>query len=273
MRITILGGGVMGEIITRSILNKHIVESDQLVIADIDESKRRRLSKNYGVKTAKSAVRNMDKTDLLIICLKPQGCGNILENLRGRIKKDALVISSMAGIGIKSLQTLLGHKNIVRSMPNIPARIGEGMTVWYSEKNIPHLQILLSKMVFQSFGKELEVFDENMIDAATAISGSGPAYIFYVAEKLISASESLGFGHKESLRMIRQTFQGAMDLWDETSLSPGHLRQMVTSEKGTTEAAISCFEKLGTGAVFNEGVNAAYKRAKELGKETGRIKK
>ena len=268
MKITIIGGGVMGEIITRSILNKNIATSQQIIVIEIDDAKRKHFSKKYEVKTTKSAKKAICKSNLIILCLRPQGTQKILKELKGHIESSALVISIMAGIEIKDLKNLIDHKHIIRSMPNISSRIGKGMTVWYASTTIPLLELLLAKMIFQSFGLEEQVYDEKLINAATAISGSGPAYIFYLAEKFIKSSESLGFSHKESQRMIKQTFQGAMDLWDETNLSPHTLRKMVTSKKGTTDAAIKSFEKSDTGSVMNNAVKAAYNRSKELGKET-----
>jgi len=267
LKISIIGGGVMGEIITRSILNQQIAKPSEMMVVDINASKRRILKKKYLVGTSKSALKAVLGSDVVILCLKPQGSNQVLTTLKGKIKSDALVISIMAGIKLGSLEAWLNHRNIVRSMPNISSRIGEGMTVWFANKNVQTLHLLLAQMIFQSFGKELRAIDENLIDSATAVSGSGPAYIFYIAEKLIKASIDLGFDAKESLKLIRQTFQGAMDLWDETALSPTTLREMVTSEKGTTDAAIKTFDRLKAGEVLTKGVQAAFKRAKELGNQ------
>lgn len=272
MRVAIIGGGVMGEIIARSLVQKHVITNDQIVIAEISPERRKELSSRYGFHVIEKSTEAVKDVDLAIICVKPQSAGESLPPLRGLLKPEALVISIMAGVKLNVLQEMLGHSNIVRSMPNIPAQIGEGMTVWMADGNVPDLQLLLAKMVFQAFGLELQVKTDDMVDAATAVSGTGPAYIFYVAEKLIESSKMLGFSDEQSQRLIRQTFQGAMNLWDKTGKHPEKLREMVTSAKGTTAAAMKKFDDLDTGKNFKEAVNAAYKRAKELGESVSGFK-
>lgn len=262
----------MGELIARSLLDRNILNEEQLVIAEISPYRREELGKKYKFLVVSDAVYAAHGADLVILCVKPQSAAETMTALKGKIKPSALVISIMAGVALKTLQEGLSHKTVVRSMPNIASRIGMGMTVWMADEDIPDLELLLAKVVFQSFGRELRVDSDDLLDAATAVSGTGPAYIFYVAEKLIESSRSLGFSLEQSKWLVNQTFLGAMEMWERTKEEPEKLRLMVTSKKGTTEAAIKRFEELKTGEVFKEAVGAAYRRAKELGEEVSRLK-
>jgi pyrroline-5-carboxylate reductase len=173
----------------------------------------------------------------------------------------------MAGIRRRVLKEGLAHDRIIRSMPNLAAKISQGMTVWISGDKVQTADRLMAKMIFQSFGRDFEVNEEDRLDAATAVSGSGPAYVYYLAEALMEAAIDLHFTAEEALKMVHQTFLGAMELWAETKESPGLLRQKVTSKNGTTHAAVKQFEKNKLKAKFIEGVRAAYERSLELGKD------
>ena len=158
----------------------------------------------------------------------------------------------------------LGHPLVIRSMPNLPARIGEGVTVWRAAHAVPQRLRVLARMFFLSLGREVEVDSEDLLDVATAVSGTGPAYIFFIAENLLEAARAHGFDEQRARRLVRQTFQGAMDLWAETGESPAVLRRKVTSKGGTTHAAVTYFQQHDIGGIFLAGVGQAYQRAKEL---------
>lgn len=267
MRIAIIGGGVMGELIARSLFERNIAAKEQVIIAEILEQRRQELKNRHNFQVVANQAEAVRNADLVILCVKPQSAKETMSALKGKIPTRALVISIMAGATLKTIQEGLSHRNVVRSMPNIASSIGMGMTVWMADESVPDLELLLAKVVFQSIGKELRVFDDDMVDAATAVSGTGPAYIFYVAEKLIESSQALGFDYEQSKWLVNQTFLGAMEMWKKTKEEPMKLRLMVTSEKGTTHAAVKKFEELKTGEIFRQAVNAAFKRAKELGGE------
>lgn len=265
MQLAIMGGGVMGEIMTAALLKHNLFSSDAITIIERNAVKREHLRKKYGVLAAASADKVLPHIEILILAIKPQNVAESLHACQAKLPKDALVISIMAGIQIKTLQDILQHKAIVRAMPNTPAKIGDGMTAWVASSAVSGVQKIVAKAVFQTFGCDLKVDSETMIDAATAVSGSGPAYIFYFAEKLIEAAMSLGFNSTDATRLIHQTFEGAMHLWVAENKSPKKLREMVTSKNGTTEAAITMFNQLNTGENFQEAVHAAFQRAQELG--------
>ena len=263
MNIGILGGGTMGEIIARALLQKEVVESEQIIVADPDPARREVLA-TLGVRITAESRDLAGTTDCLLVCVKPQSARKVLAPMHGTLPADTLVISIMAGIDLSFLSELLDHDAVVRSMPNLPARIGQGVTVWIASPAVPDRERLLARIVFQAMGREVEVADENLLDAATAVSGTGPAYIFYIAENLLDAARGFGFSEAQALKLVRQTFRGAMDLWAETGEAPDELRRKVTSKGGTTHAAVTAFQERDIGGIFRAGVTRARDRAREL---------
>ena len=266
MKIGIIGCGVMGEIIAGALIRKAIIEKSELIASNRSEEKRKAINAAFGIKTTGNNHEVLDFADLIICCVKPQNAHDLFNELRGKLNDHQFVISIMAGIRIEALQNELQHKKIIRSMPNLTARIAEGMTVWMASKEIENFQKMIAKMIFQSFGKEIEVFTEDLLNSATAISGTGPAYIYYFAEHLMKAALDLGFNNKDVHKLVKQTFTGAMDLWNESNEEPEALRLKVTSKGGTTEAATKFLNTANVGKLFQEGVRTAYERSKELGK-------
>jgi pyrroline-5-carboxylate reductase len=263
VRIGILGGGTMGEIITRALIAKEIVRPADIVIAEMHAERREHLAA-HGVGLTAKAAALADGCDLLLLCVKPQDASAALAPLAGRLPADSAAVSIMAGIDLAFLAEHLAHPAVIRSMPNLPSRIGAGVTVWISAPAVPDRLRVISRMVFQALGKEVEVTDEGLLDAATAVSGTGPAYIFYIAENLLSAALDFGFDEGQALKLVRETFRGAMNLWAETGESPAELRRKVTSKGGTTHAAVTHFQEADIAGIFLAGVRRAHARAKEL---------
>ena len=161
----------------------------------------------------------------------------------------------------------MNHQALVRVMPNIPAQVGEGMNVYYAEPGVTPVQLAAVEALLKASGEAMAVRSEDAIDAATAVSGSGPAYVFYMAEHWMKQAESLGFTAEEAARLVQQTLLGATVLWKEVKLPVATLRQQVTSKGGTTAAALESFENRAVGASLREGIEKAYRRAKELAKQ------
>jgi len=253
----------MGEIIARALLKREVVQPEQILVAELRPERREELS-HLGVSVTKDMHELLEQSSFLLVCVKPQNAKRALAPLRGTIPARTLVISIMAGIDLAFLSDLLDHPLVIRSMPNLPARIGEGVTVWTAAEAVPDRDRVLTRAVFQAMGREVEVQDEGLLDAATAVSGTGPAYIFYIAENLLEAARGFGFSEAQSLKLVRETFRGAMDLWAETGEAPDELRRKVTSKGGTTHAAVTTFQERDIGGIFREGVTRARDRAREL---------
>ncbi len=266
MKIGIIGAGVMGEVITDALTLKEVFAPEDIMLSDIGRGRLDGLEKRFGVQTTMENEELLDHSDVVVICVKPQNAEPVLRPLKGRFRPDQLLISIMAGVSSDTLARLTGHECIVRSMPNIPARIGQGMTVWTASGSVSDHFAMVAKMIFQAFGRELQLDEENMVDAATAVSGSGPAYLFYVAENLVKSGVELGFTEAQSHRLVEQTILGAMNLWSTSGEKASALRQNVTSRGGTTEAALKTFQKHNTPEIFVDALQSAYKRAKELRK-------
>lgn len=264
MKIGIIGAGVMGEVITSSLLKKNVVSAEEIMLSDLEDARLEKIKEAYGTATTKDNLALVDFADIVIFSVKPQKAREMMERLHGGFREEQVIVSIMAGVSLDTLRRVTGHSALVRSMPNIPARIGEGMTVWMASGEVGDGMRMIVKMIFQAFGLETFVHDEDLIDAATAVSGTGPAYIFYVAELLMKAAMELGFSGGDAQRMAQQTFRGAMDLWRDLGVEPGELRRAVTSKGGTTAAALKSFERRNTQDIFIEAIRAAYIRAGQL---------
>ncbi len=266
MKIGLIGAGVMGEVIADSLTRKEVFSPEEVMLSDIGRGRLDGLEKRFGVLTTMENEDLLAFADVVAVCVKPQNAEVVLRPLKGLFRSDQLLISIMAGVSMDTLTRLTGHERIVRSMPNLPARIGQGMTVWMASPGVSDRLAMVAKMIFQAFGRDLRVDREDLIDAATAVSGSGPAYLFYVAENLVKSGVELGFTEAQSHRLVEQTILGAMNLWSTSGEKASALRQNVTSRGGTTEAALKTFQKHGTPEIFVDALKSAFTRAEELRK-------
>jgi len=265
MQLGILGAGTMGEIIARALLDREIFRRSEIVLVEQNAERCQALGE-LGVQIT-AATEALHACDVVLLCVKPQNARAALAPLAGRLGEQALVISIMAGIELADLAAYVDHPFVVRAMPNLPARIGEGITVWKSAEAVPDRLRMIARMVFLSLGREVEVEQEPLINAATAVSGTGPAYIFYIAENLLQAALGFGFAEDQAHKLVQETFRGAMDLWASTGEPPDELRRKVTSKGGTTHAAVTHFQQHDVAGIFRAGVERAAARARELAEE------
>lgn len=219
-----------------------------------------------GTKLTKSLEDGLRRAQVVLLAVKPQDGKIALANMRGLIPSSAILISIMVGATLKGLERESGHTKIIRAMPNMPAQIGLGMTVWCATRVIQAAQKKLVQKLFESFGEAQEVKQEQLVDVATAISGSGPAYVFALAEYMTAAGIQLGLTHADAQRLATQTLLGASQLLKESGEDPGLLRQKVTSKKGTTEAAFKVFANKQTKQIYIAALKAAFARTKKVSK-------
>ncbi len=212
---------------------------------------------------AQSLDELIANSDILLLAVKPQNASELFDEMRGRIASRT-IISIMAGIQMSTIARGLETSRIIRAMPNMPARIGKSMTVWTAHKEVSGEEKEAARQLFSLMGRELEVVSEDKIDAATAISGSGPAYVFLLAESLEAAALHLGFSAEESGLLVRETLRGASELYAGTNESPAVLRGAVTSQGGTTAAAMEILDPAAFMHLWQRAVKSAYGRAKEL---------
>lgn len=255
-QVAIIGGGVMG-----SALAHAIIKADtgyQLLVCDRDIEKLKKITDTYvGVETT-ADLSLCASTDIVFLAVKPQDFASILINFN----KDALLCSIMAGVSIESLRRF-GTSKIVRMMPNTPAQVGVGFMAWTTTDVVTQNEKKFLEKILSCMGKHLYVGQEDDINKATAISGSGPAYFFTMLLAFIDAAQNLGFLREDATAMVTQTMRGANALIDEkTDLS--QLIQQVASKGGTTEAALAVFKESKIDKIWEMAIRAAYKRAKEL---------
>ena len=267
----------MAEAIIAGLLAKNLVKSDQIVASHPREERREELQRKYGIRlfeynrdaviAAASEKENQASASIVILTVKPQRLNLILGQLRDVVRPEHLVISIVAGARIETIGESLQHRAIVRAMPNTPAQIGEGMTVWTATPEVPAAQQAQIHVLFAALGHEMHVEEERMIDMATALSATGPTYTFLVMEALIDAGVHLGFSRHVAEELVLQTMLGSVLFGRKSRKHPAELRNMVTSPGGTSAEAIYQMEKGGLRTVLSKAVWAAYQRATALGKK------
>jgi pyrroline-5-carboxylate reductase len=263
MRIAFIGGGAMGEAIVKCLLAKKVVASQDMVVSDISPLRRELLSREYRVNTFADNRKAVVNADLIILAVKPQNLVEVMGEIKG-LALEQLVLSIVAGATLSSLCQGLNHSSIIRAMPNMPAQIGEGMTIWTATAETEQQQKELAQAVLGTLGEEIYVADEKYLSMATALSGSGPAYVFLFIEVLVDAGVHIGLPRDIAQELVIQTILGSTRTVEKTGKHPADLRNMVTSPGGTTTEALLQLEKGGFRALLLEAVAAAYKKAERL---------
>ncbi len=266
MKVSFIGGGNMGEAMLAALLKKRLVKPQNITVSDINPVRRQHLQKKYSINTTADNLKALDGADVVILAIKPQNLAEVMAEIGGSLQPRQLVLSIIAGARIKTLRRGLKHQRIVRAMPNTPAQIGEGITVWTTTRQVTEKQNRQACTILGAMGQEIYTNNEKHLDMATAISGSGPAYFFFFAEALTAAAKNLGLPQEIAEKLVRQTMFGAARLLQQSGKAPAELRQMVTSPGGTTAAAIQRFEAGSFTKLVQEAAKAAHKRARELGK-------
>jgi pyrroline-5-carboxylate reductase len=265
MKIAFIGGGNMGEAILAAVLEKGLSTPGDVCIGDVSEERCQRLRNHYGVAVTESNKEAVVKKDVVILAVKPQNLPDVMTGLNGCFSSNQLVLSIVAGVKVDTLCQGLGHGHVVRAMPNTPARVGFGMSAWTVAAGVAEEQKRQAQVILNAMGREIYFGDEVYLDMATAVSGSGPAYFFLLAEALVDAAVRIGLPRKEAGELVSQTMLGSAYLIQKSDKAAAELRQDVTSRGGTTERAMQVFEEGGFAGLVNDAVRAAYNRARELG--------
>ena len=255
----------MGEAIIAGAAHNGVAAPGDIAVSELIAARREYLSKTYGVETSDSAERAVTGSEIVVLAVKPQEFATAGKALAGGLNGSQTVISIMAGVTIEAIRSTLKHEVIVRAIPNTPAQIGEGMTVWTATPAVSEVARESVRGILNVLGYELYVADEKYVDMATAVSSSGPAYIFLVIEALIDAAVHIGLRRDMAVPMVIQTVLGAARYAQETGKHPAELRNQVTSPGGTTTEGLLALEEAGLRAAFTTAVEAAYEKAKRLG--------
>ncbi len=242
-------------------------EAAQVIGSDPRAERREDLAARLGIRVSGSNREAVEAADVVVLAIKPQMLLEVGREISEALRADQLVISILAGPTTKALRNVLRHEAIVRAMPNTPAQLGKGMTVWCATPQVNERQREQAAALLRSLGKELEVEDEKYVSMSTAVSGTGPAYVFLVMEALIDAAVHLGFPRHIAHDLVIETLLGGTLLAQASGDHPAYLRNMVTSPAGTSAAAIAEMEKGRLRTVLSEAVFAAYRRTEEIGSE------
>ncbi len=264
--IGLIGSGAMGEAIIAGLVRNRVTTPEKILASGPRPERGAELEAAYGIQVFTDNCAAARPADVVILSVKPQKLARVLAGLKDQIRPDALVLSIVAGASIQTLQTGLNHATIVRAMPNTPAQIGEGMTVWTSSPSISDEQCAIAQQILGALGTELFVEEESYLDMATALSGSGPAYIFLFMEALVDAGVHLGFPRRISEQLVIETILGSVHYYKSRKIHPAALRNEVTSPGGTSAAALYYLDKAGFRTAISRAVWAAYERSQELGK-------
>jgi pyrroline-5-carboxylate reductase len=268
--IAFIGGGVMAEAMIGGLIRGELVGPDHVFVGEPHENRRAALQSRYQIHATTDNREAAAAAKLVVLSIKPQVLTRVLPELKGRLHDAQLLISIIAGGRIATLSEGLHHGAIVRSMPNTPAQVGAGMTVWTCTPVVSELQRRQAAAVFQALGKEIFVDDEKYLDMATAVSGTGPTYTFLVLEALIDAAVHLGFSRDVAHDIVIETMLGSIRYAQQSGKHPAELRNMVTSPGGTSAEAIYQMEKGALRTVLSKAVWAAYQKSRMLGESTGR---
>jgi pyrroline-5-carboxylate reductase len=263
--IATIGSGVMAEAMIAGLLRGRLVAPAQIVASHPRAERREQLAATHGVRVAASNVEAIEGADVIVLAIKPQMLARVGREIGPHLKAGQLVLSVLAGATTRALTVALDHTQVVRSMPNTPARLGKGMTVWFATPEVTPDQRAQAAALLGALGAQLEVDDEKLVAMATAVSGTGPTYVFLVMEALIDAAVHLGFPRHIAHDLVIETLEGSTLFAKQSGMHPAELRNMVTSPGGTSAAALHELESGRLRTVLSEAVWAAFRRTVELG--------
>jgi pyrroline-5-carboxylate reductase len=270
LTLSFIGSGVMAEAMISGILNNRLTAPDHIVASDPRQERVQELAGRYGVKPTTANREAVQAAEIVVLSVKPQVLPTVLQELHGVVKPHGLVLSIVAGARIGVMAAGLDHQAIVRAMPNTPAQIGEGMSVWTATAAVSGDQRRQGQSILQALGEEIYLEDENYLDMATALSGTGPAYVFLFMEAMIDAGVHLGFSRRIAQQLVLQTVRGSVDFARQSVAHPAELRNMVTSPGGTSAEALYQLEKGGFRTVLSRAIWAAYQKSQYLGELSGK---
>ena len=259
--VAFVGSGTMAEAIIKAILDHNLVPQHQITGSDPRTDRGEELAARYGIHVTADNTAAVSQANIVILAVKPQTLPHVLPELRGKIPASAIVLSIVAGVNIGTLVDGLAHREVVRCMPNTPAQIGQGMAVWMATPETTAEQQEWVQSILQAMGSEVRVYEEKQLDMATAVSGTGPAYVFLVMEAMVDAAVHLGFARYVAKKLVFQTVLGSVLFAEQSGKHLAELRNMVTSPGGTSADAIYQMEKGSLRTVLSKAIWGAYQKS------------
>jgi pyrroline-5-carboxylate reductase len=267
MKVLVIGAGNMGLTYAEGMSKSKLLKRKNIMVLDSSEEKLKELNQISHFDTFSKLEDCVPAADIIFIAVKPYHAEQLFDRIKRLVKPEQILISIMAGTTIDSIKELTGLTKIIRAMPNLPAKVGKGLTSYVASPEVSRIELLTIESLLDTTGKSILVSDENFIDASTGISGSGPAYVFYFMQSMMEAALQMGFSENVSKILVSQTFTGAIELFNQNNLSPNSWMDKVASKGGTTRAALDSMDDNNVGELIKEAAFAAFERAVELGKE------
>ncbi|MEM0519481.1 MULTISPECIES: pyrroline-5-carboxylate reductase [Aequorivita] len=266
MKVLVIGAGNMGLTYAEGMAKSPLLNRRNLMIYDVSAEKISSLEKISHFDVFDNLEDCLPQADIVFIVVKPYHSDELFVKMKQMVNPDQVFISLMAGVTIETIQNSLNAKKVIRAMPNLPAKVGLGVTSFTESKDVTRVELLMVRNLLDTTGEAIHVENENFINASTGISGSGPAYVFYFMQSMMEAALKMGFSQNDSKILVTQTFEGAVKLFTEANISPNRWMEMVASKGGTTRAALDSMEDNNVNELIKEAAYAAFNRATELGK-------
>jgi pyrroline-5-carboxylate reductase len=267
MKVLVIGVGNMGLTYAEGMSKSRLLKKRNIMVLDKSEEKLKELDNIDHFDAFKELEDCVPKADIIFVAVKPYHANTLFNAMKTLVKPQQIIISIMAGVTIGSIKEITGLDKVVRAMPNLPAQIGKGLTSYVASPEVTRIEMLTVESLLDTTGKSVCVSNEQLIDASTGISGSGPAYVFYFMQSMMEAALQMGFSKNDSTLLVSQTFTGAVELFNQSNLSPNSWIKKVASKGGTTRAALDSMEGNNVNELIKEAAFAAFSRAVELGKE------
>lgn len=267
MKVLVIGAGNMGLTYAEGMAESPLLSKHKLRIFDTDPKKIKKLRKDVRFIVFDNLDDCLPKADIVFIAVKPYHSDDLFEQMKPKLNDQQLFVSLMAGVTIENIQQKLNVKKVIRTMPNLPAQVGKGVTSYTESEDISKVELIMVRNLLDTTGTSIHVDTEKFIDASTGISGSGPAYVFYFMQSMLEAALKMGFSDYDSKILVSSTFEGAIELFNQNDISPKSWIDKVASKGGTTQAAIDSMEDNNVKQLIQDAAYAAFDRAVELGKE------
>jgi len=267
MKVLVIGAGNMGLTYAEGMAASPFLNRRKLMVFDVSPD-RINLLQEMGIFDVYEDIEEcLPQADVIFLAVKPYHSEELFEKIKPLVNEGQIFVSLMAGVTIETIQQGLGIKKVVRTMPNLPAQVGKGITSYTEAAEVSKVELIMVRNLLDTTGKSIRVKNEKFIDASTGISGSGPAYVFYFMQSMMEAALKMGFSENDSKVLVSQTFEGAVELFNQNSISPNTWMERVASKGGTTRAALDSMDDNNVKELIKEAAYAAFDRAVELGKE------
>jgi pyrroline-5-carboxylate reductase len=267
MKVLVIGAGNMGLTYAEGMSKSKLLKKRNIMMLDKSDEKLEELHQISHFDAFRELEDCVPQADIIFVAVKPHHAEELFKKIHPMVTSDQILISIMAGVTLGVMQEFSGVKKVIRAMPNLPAKVGLGLTSYVASPEVSRIELLTVESLLNTTGKSIRVSNENLIDASTGISGSGPAYVFYFMQSMMEAALQMGFSKNDSKVLVSQTFTGAIELFNQSSLSPNSWMEKVASKGGTTQAALDSMDDNNVNELIKEAAFAAFSRAVELGKE------